>query len=317
MIDMTSETTPTAPVTTTPVTAAASGTWTLGDRTVHRIGFGTMRLPQTGPALVPHAVPRDREQALRVLRRAVELGVNHIDTAAFYFSRLRSANELINRALAPYGDDLVIATKVGPARGLDGEWAEHARTPERLRAQVEQNLRELGRDHLDLVNLRIHSTDSVAERFGALAELRQAGLIRHLGLSNVRPHQLAEAQAIAPVVCVQNPYGIGASPEQDELLRLCGEQGIAFVPFYAIAGAGREGGASGASEAEPTQVRAVAEARGISTAQVRLAWTLHRGPHVLAIPGTGDVAHLEDNIAAGELRLTAEELALLDEAHAG
>nr|WP_097240465.1 oxidoreductase [Streptomyces sp. 1331.2] len=314
---MTSETTPTAPVTTTPVTAAASGTWTLGDRTVHRIGFGTMRLPQTGPALVPHAVPRDREQALRVLRRAVELGVNHIDTAAFYFSRLRSANELINRALAPYGDDLVIATKVGPARGLDGEWAEHARTPERLRAQVEQNLRELGRDHLDLVNLRIHSTDSVAERFGALAELRQAGLIRHLGLSNVRPHQLAEAQAIAPVVCVQNPYGIGASPEQDELLRLCGEQGIAFVPFYAIAGAGREGGASGASEAEPTQVRAVAEARGISTAQVRLAWTLHRGPHVLAIPGTGDVAHLEDNIAAGELRLTAEELALLDEAHAG
>ncbi|MGW3073231.1 oxidoreductase [Kitasatospora sp. NPDC001132] len=306
----------TAPATagTAPVTAAASGTWKLGDRTVHRIGFGAMRLPQTGPALVPHAVPRDREQALRVLRRAVELGVDHIDTAAFYFSRLRSANELINRALAPYSDDLVIATKVGPGRGLDGEWVEHARTPERLRAQVEQNLRQLGRDHLDLVNLRILGTDSVAERFGALAELRQAGLIRQLGLSNVHPHQLAEAQTIAPVVCVQNPYGIGATSEQDELLRICGEQGIAFVPFYAIAGAGRQDGAGGT---EPAQVLAVAESRGVSTAQVRLAWTLHRGPHVLAIPGTGDVAHLEDNIAAGALRLSAQELALLDEAPAG
>ncbi|MFJ8624028.1 aldo/keto reductase [Kitasatospora sp. NPDC093550] len=297
------------------VTAAAAGTWTLGDRPVHRIGFGTMRLPQTGPALVPHAVPRDREQALRVLRRALELGVNHFDTAAFYFSALRSANELLNRALAPYGDDLVIATKVGPARGIDGHWAEHARTPERLRAQVEQNLRQLGRDHLDLVNLRVVGTDSVAERFGALAELRQAGLIRRLGLSNVHPEQLAEARAIAPVVCVQNPYGIGASAAQDELLRLCGEQGIAFVPFYAIAGAGREGGTGETGGTEPAQVRAVAEARGVSTAQVRLAWTLHRGPHVLAIPGTGDVAHLEDNIAAGALRLSAEELALLDEAH--
>ncbi|MFJ6623460.1 aldo/keto reductase [Kitasatospora sp. NPDC091335] len=316
---MTSASTATATVAATvtvgaTVTAAASGTWRLGDRTVHRIGFGTMRLPQTGPALVPHAVPRDREQALRVLRRAVELGVDHIDTAAFYFSPLRSANELINRALAPYSDDLVIATKVGPGRGVDGAWAEHARTPGQLRAQVEQNLRQLGRDHLDLVNLRVLGTDSVAERFGALAELRQAGLIRRLGLSNVHPHQLAEAQAIAPVVCVQNPYGIGASPAQDEVLRICGEQGIAFVPFYAIAGAGREGGAG---DAEPAQVRTVAEARGVSTAQVRLAWTLHRGPHVLAIPGTGDVTHLEDNIAAGALRLSAEELALLDEAHTG
>ncbi|MFD4534909.1 aldo/keto reductase [Kitasatospora sp. NPDC058397] len=307
---MTSGTTP-APAA---VTAAASGSWTLGDRTVHRIGFGTMRLPQTGRALVPDAVPRDREQAVRVLRRAVELGVNHLDTAAFYFSPLRSANELINRALAPYADDLVIATKVGPGRGLDGEWVEHARTPERLRGQVEQNLRQLGRDHLDLVNLRIVGTDSIAERFGALAELRQAGLIRHLGLSNIHPHQLAEAQAVAPVVCVQNPYGIGASPEQDAVLRLCGEQGIAFVPFYAIAGAGRESGTGGA---EPAQVRAVAQARGVGPAQVRLAWTLHQGPHVLAIPGTGDLAHLEDNIAAGALRLSPEELALLQEAHTG
>ncbi|MFD7594534.1 aldo/keto reductase [Kitasatospora sp. NPDC059812] len=311
---MTSGTTPAPAGAPAAVTAAASGSWTLGDRTVHRIGFGTMRLPQTGRALVPDAVPRDREQAVRVLRRAVELGVNHLDTAAFYFSPLRSANELINRALAPYADDLVIATKVGPGRGLDGEWVEHARTPERLRGQVEQNLRQLGRDHLDLVNLRIVGTDSIAERFGALAELRQAGLIRHLGLSNIHPHQLAEAQAVAPVVCVQNPYGIGASPEQDAVLRLCGEQGIAFVPFYAIAGAGRESGTGGA---EPAQVRAVAQARGVGPAQVRLAWTLHQGPHVLAIPGTGDLAHLEDNIAAGALRLSPEELALLQGAHTG
>ncbi|MGW2255911.1 oxidoreductase [Kitasatospora sp. NPDC001660] len=298
------------------VNAAASGTWTLGDRTVHRIGFGAMRLPQTGPALTPHAVPRDRDQAIAVLRRALELGVNHIDTAAFYFSPLRSANELINRALAPYPDDLVIATKVGPARALDGTWAEHARTPEGLRAQVEENLRQLGRDHLDLVNLRIHGADSIAERFGALAELRRAGLIRHLGLSNVRPHHLAEARAIAPVVCVQNPYGIGASPEQDEVLRLCTEQGIAFVPFYAIAGAGHERGAD-AGTGEPPQVEAVAQAHGVSTARVRLAWTLHRAPNVLAIPGTGDLAHLADNIAAGTLKLTADDLALLDAAHTG
>ncbi|MFJ2579400.1 oxidoreductase [Kitasatospora aureofaciens] len=299
------------------INAAASGTWTLGDRTVHRIGFGTMRLPQTGPALTPDAVPRDRDQAIAVLRRAVELGVNHIDTAAFYFSPLRSANELINRALAPYPDDLVIATKVGPARGLDGSWEEHARTPERLRAQVEENLRQLGRDHLDLVNLRILGTDSIAERFGALAELQKAGLIRHLGLSNIRPHHLAEARDIAPVVCVQNPYGIGASAEQDEVLRLCGEQGIAFVPFYAIAGAGRERGTGAAGTGEPPQVEAVAKAHGVSAAQVRLAWTLHRGPHVLAIPGTGDLAHLADNIAAGALHLSADDLALLNAAHAG
>ncbi|MQS10900.1 oxidoreductase [Streptomyces kaniharaensis] len=309
MIRMTTDTS------TTTVNAADSGTWTLGDRTVHRIGFGAMRLPQTGPALIPDAVPRDRDQAIAVLRRALELGVNHIDTAAFYFSPLRSANELINRALAPYRDDLVIATKVGPARTLNGGWAEHARTPEQLRAQVEENLRQLGRDQLDLVNLRILGTDSIAERFGALAELRQAGLIRHLGLSNIHPHHLAEAQAIAPVVCVQNPYGIGASAQHDEVLRLCGEQGIAFVPFYAIAGAGRERGTAFAGEAELPQVEAVAQAHGVSTAQVRLAWTLHRGPHVLAIPGTGDLAHLTDNIAAGSLRLSADELALLDAAH--
>ncbi|MDN0201202.1 aldo/keto reductase [Streptomyces sp. S.PNR 29] len=293
------------------ITAAASGTWKLGDRTVNRIGFGTMRLTQHGEAFAPDAVPRDRDQAVAVLRRAVEWGVNHIDTAAFYFSSLRSANELINRALAPYPDDLVIATKVGPGRDPSGDWLPHA-TPGQLRGQVEENLRQLGRDHLDVVNLRIVGTDSIAERFGALADLRDAGLIRHLGLSNVHPHHLAEAQAIAPVVCVQNMYGIGASPAQEELLRICGVQRVAFVPFYSIAGSGRT---AGAPAEESGELQAIARAREVSTAQIRLAWTLHRGPHVLAIPGTGDLGHLAQNVAAGSLRLSGDELTVLDSLH--
>ncbi|MCX5195275.1 oxidoreductase [Streptomyces sp. NBC_00249] len=297
------------------ITAAASGTWKLGDLEVNRIGFGAMRLPQSGHALIADAASSDRGRAIAVLRRAVELGVNHIDTAAFYFSPLRSANELINSALGgPYPDDLVIATKVGPGRDPSGEWNAHARTPEGLRGQVEENLRQLGRDHLDLVNLRVLGTDSVAERFGALAELREAGLIRHLGVSNVTPEQLAEAREIAPVVCVQNPYGIGMRPDQDEFVRSCGEQGIAFVPFYSIAAAGRE---TGASPAESEELLSVARAHGASPAQVRLAWVLHRGPHVLAIPGTGNPDHLEANVAAGALSLSDEDLAVLDAVHHG
>jgi aryl-alcohol dehydrogenase-like predicted oxidoreductase len=292
-------------------TAAASGTWKLGDRTVNRIGFGAMRLTQHGEAFAADAVPRDRDQAIGVLRRAVELGVNHIDTAAFYFSPLRSANELINRALAPYPDDLVITTKVGPGRDPSGQWMPHA-TPEQLRGQVEENLRQLGRDHLDVVNLRIVGTDSIAERFGALAELREAGLIRHLGLSNVRPHHLAEAQTMAPVVCVQNMHGIGASFEQKEFLDLCGEQRIAFVPFYSIAGTGRT---AGATTDDSSKAHTIACARGVSAAQIRLAWTLHQGPHVLAIPGTGDLDHLAQNVAAGSLRLSEDELTVLDTLH--
>ncbi|WP_404959968.1 aldo/keto reductase [Streptomyces sp. 147326] len=287
------------------ITAAAAGTWPLGDLTVNRVGFGAMRLTH-----LADGSPSDRERVTGVLRRAVELGVNHVDTASFYFSPLRSANELINRALAPYADDLVITTKVGPGRDAAGQWwwAE----PGQLRAQVEENLRQLGRDHLDVVNLRIprrETTGSIAAHFGALAELRTAGLIRHLGISNARPDHLAEAQAIAPVVCVQNPYGIGSPAEDHAFLDACGEQGIAFVPFFAIAGAGKEAGAS--AEDSP-EVLALAEAHGVSAAQLRLAWTLSRGPHVLAIPGTGNPDHLVENVAAGSLRLTADEVALLD-----
>jgi aryl-alcohol dehydrogenase-like predicted oxidoreductase len=297
-------------VTIETITAASAGTWKLGDLTVNRIGLGAMRL--TGSGVFDRSAPSNRDRSLTVLRRAVELGVNHIDTAAFYFSRLRSANELINSALAPYPDDLVITTKVGPGRDPSGEFLPWA-TPEQLRGQVEENLRQLGRDHLDVVNLRTFGADSIAEHFGALAELREEGLIRHLGLSNVKTKQLAEAQAIAPVVCVQNRYGIDSRlAGADEVLRACGEQGIAFVPFYAIAGDGREAGATGADREE---LLAVARAHGATAAQVRLAWTLQRGPHVLAIPGTGNPDHLVANIAAGALRLSAEELALLEPLH--
>jgi pyridoxine 4-dehydrogenase len=253
--------------------------------------------------------PSDRRQSVAVLRRAVELGVNHIDTAAFYFSPLRSANELINAALAPYPDDLVIATKVGPWRDTWGAWQGMAR-PDQLRGQVEENLRQLGRDHFDLVNLRTLSVSKpVGEHFAALAVLRDAGLIRHLGLSNVTVEQIDEALAIAPVAAVQNRYSIDSRrPEADDVLRACAARGIAFVPFFAIVGEEREGGKR-AGELEP--VLAVARAHGATPAQVRLAWTLAQGEHVLAIPGTSSLAHLTENVAAGALRLTEDELALL------
>ncbi|MEV7980215.1 aldo/keto reductase [Streptomyces sp. NPDC086519] len=289
------------------ITADAFGTWELGDLPVHRLGFGAMRL--TGSAAFHHGTPSDRDRSIAVLRKALELGVNHIDTAAFYFSALRSANELINTALSPYPDDLVIVTKVGPYRDYSGEWATSAR-PDQLRGHVEENLRQLGRDHLDVVNLRRMRQDSIAEHFGALAELREAGLIRHLGVSDVEVRHLDEALAIAPVVCVQNRWGLDSTdPATGELVRVCGERGIAFVPFFAVAG---DGGALGATDHHDEEVLAVARAHDATAAQIRLAWTLHQGPHVLAIPGTGNPDHLAENVAAGAIRLTEDELARLD-----
>lgn len=180
-----------------------------------------------------------------------------------------------------------------------------------MRGQVEENLRQLGRDHLDVVNLRIMNRpgESLAERFGWLAELRDAGLIRHLGISNVRPDHLDEAEAIAPVVCVQNSYAIDTSRQDDAFIQTCADRGIAFVPFFAIAGTSRE---TGAASNHPAAVQAVAAAHNASEQQIRLAWTLHQSPNVLAIPGTGDPAHLEENIAAGAIKLTPEELVSLN-----
>jgi pyridoxine 4-dehydrogenase len=303
------------------IDASVAGQWRLGDRVVNRMGFGSMRL----------TVRNDRELAVRVLRRAVELGVDHIDTAAFYFSPggildgeagdVRYAAELIRDGLRPYPKGLFIATKVGPDRLPDGSWGE-AFTAERLRHQVEDNLRRLGVEALDLVNLRIvrpAEPDEVAERFGMLAEMRAEGLIRNLGLSNVRWEHVEAARRIAPVVCVQNAFAADLRRHL-ELLRKCGAEGIAFVPFFTIAGATREDGpqpraaieARAGDEGGGAEWR-IAAARGVTGHQVRLAWTLQQGRHVLAIPGTGDVAHLEENIAAGALRLTAEEMAEIDQ----
>lgn len=292
------------------ITADAAGTWKIADLTVSRMGFGAMRL--TGTAAFHLGTPTDRDRSIAVLHRAIELGVNHIDTAAFYFSQLRSANEIINSALAPYPDDLLIATKVGPYRDYCGEWGTSAR-PDQLRGHVEENLRQLGRDHLDLVYLRRMRQESVAEHFGALAELREAGLVRHLGLSDVEPHHLAEAQAIAPVSAVENRFGLDShNPATHELLRVCGEQGIAFVPFFAVAG---KQGPQAAGDSHDEEVLAVARAHDATPTQVRIAWTLHQGPHVLAIPGTSNPDHLAENVAAGALRLTDEELRRLDALH--
>ncbi|MFI2104319.1 aldo/keto reductase [Isoptericola sp. NPDC019693] len=304
---------PTTPSTgsTTP-DAGAAGTWQLGDRTVNRLGFGAMRLVGT----LGNPVPRPREDSIAVLRRAVELGVNHVDTAAFYFFPTRSANELIGAALQPYADDLVITTKIGASQSRDGAFEPYAR-PDQLRSQVEENIRQLGRDHLDVVNLRwgnglVREAGSVAEHVGALADLRDAGLVRHVGVSNVLPEQLEEALSVTPVVCVQNRYGL-TERDDDGLLARCGELGIAFVPFFSM-GAAMPGAVPGgtADETGAAQVAAVAARHGATPAQVRLAWTLHRGPHVLAIPGTGDVAHLEQNVAAAALVLDDADLAVLD-----
>ncbi|RGD59271.1 aldo/keto reductase [Kitasatospora xanthocidica] len=291
------------------MSAALAGTWKLGDLEVNRVGYGAMRLTGNGMLGNSDGVPIDRDVAVRLLHSAFEQGVNHIDTAAFYFSPLRSANELINRALASWRDDVVVVTKVGPGRDPSGEWLTLAR-PDQLRGQVEENLRQLGRDRLDVVNLRSNGRDSIAEHFGALAELREAGLVRHLGLSGVRPEHVAEAQAIAPVVCVQNSYSLDCRrADESGLVDLCRERGIAFVPFFAVSGLRRE---AAAAQEHDARVHTVARAHGATPAQVRLAWTLHRGPHVLAIPGTTNPAHLTENIAAGALHLTGEDLALLD-----
>ncbi|WP_426518261.1 aldo/keto reductase [Diaminobutyricibacter sp. McL0618] len=281
----------------------ASSVWRLGTLRVSRIGFGAMRLASaaafgTGPS-------RDRAESIAVLRRARELGVTHFDTAAFYFSGRRSANELINAAFPDHDDDLVIATKVGPARNASGEWVDPAR-PDQLRGQVEENLRQLGRDHLDLVYLRALGSGSVSELFGALADLQAEGLIANLGVSNVSTAQLSEAADIAQVVSVQNRFGLDQrTAEAVAVLAETTRRQIAFVPYFAMAGKAGERGRT--DETNPV-VTDIANRHGATASQIRLAWTLHQGPNVLAIPGTGDLNHLEQNVAAATIHLTHEEL---------
>jgi pyridoxine 4-dehydrogenase len=278
------------------------GSYRVAGLELTRVGYGAMQL--AGPGVF--GPPADRDAAIAVLRAAVDLGINHIDTADFYGPHL--TNELIREALAPYPDELHIVTKVGARRDDRGGWLP-ARTPAELRAQVHDNLRHLGVDVLDVVNLRVgggedgHSPEpgSIAEQFGALAELRQQGLIRYLGVSTVSAQQLAEARSIAPVVCVQNFYNI-ARREDDALVDATARQGIAYVPYFPL---------GGFTPLQSETLNTVAKRLGATALAVALAWLLQRSPNMLLIPGTSSVAHLRENVAAAALGLPADVIAEL------
>jgi pyridoxine 4-dehydrogenase len=284
----------------TSVTAPPGGTYQLGDLTVSRVGYGAMQL--AGPHVF--GPPADRDGAVAVLREAVALGVTHIDTSDYYGPHV--TNEIIREALHPYPADLHIVTKVGARRDDQGGWPP-ARTPAELREQVHDNLRRLGLEALDAVNLRVGGMSapepgSIGEQFAALAELRDQGKIRHLGLSTVTADQLAEAQAIAPVACVQNLYNL-AQRADDPLVELTARQGIAFVPYFPL---------GGFSPLQSGELDAVATQLGTSAQAVALAWLLHRSANILVIPGTASAGHLRENVAAGSLKLDGEALGRLD-----
>jgi pyridoxine 4-dehydrogenase len=280
--------------------AAAGGEFLLGgDRPVNRLGFGAMRLALGGSI-------RDPKVAIQVLRRAVELGVNHIDTAGFYGTGSLRSHELIREALWPYVDELVLATKVGPLLSGDGLPAGHA-APADLRGLVEDDLRRLGQDRLDLVYLRVGGLEraggeSIGERFGALAELRDEGLIRHLGVSNVDAAQLEEARSIAPVAAVQNQFHINYRRDSD-VLSLCERDGIAYVPYFPLGG--------GKERIDLDGLAPVAARYHSAATQIALAWLLAVSRVTLAIPGTSSPDHLVANIASAGLSLTPADLAEL------
>ncbi|MFG3340910.1 aldo/keto reductase family oxidoreductase [Glycomyces sp. NPDC048151] len=276
------------------------GTWTLGDLEVTRFGYGAMQL--AGPWVM--GPPADRKEALAVLREAVDLGITHIDTSDAYGPRF--TNELIHEALHPYSDSLRIVTKVGATRDEQGGWPT-ARRPEDLRRQVHDNLRSLRLEALDLVNLRLGNAEgpqpgSLAESFEALVELRQEGLIRHLGVSNATEEQVVEAQRIAPIVCVQNMYNL-AHRHDDELVDRLAAEGVAYVPFFPL---------GGFTPLQSSALAAVAARLEAAPMSVALAWLLRRSPNMLLIPGTSSVAHLRENIAGSGLSLSMEDLAELD-----
>jgi pyridoxine 4-dehydrogenase len=276
------------------------GTYLVGDLELARVGYGAMQL--AGPGVF--GPPADRDAAIAVLRAAVEAGVNHVDTADFYGPYV--TNEIIREALAPYPEDLHIVTKVGARRDERGGWP-HARTPAELREQVYDNLRNLKLDALDVVNLRVGGFEApedepIAEQFGTLAELRDAGLIRHLGLSMVSAAQLAEAQSIAPVVCVQNMYNI-ARRADDALVDRTAREGIAYVPYFPL---------GGFNPLQSRTLHQVADRLDTTPMRVALAWLLHRSPNILLIPGTSSLDHLRENLDAASLTLPADALAELD-----
>ena len=281
-------------------TSLPGGTWKLGDLTVTRFGYGAMQL--AGPGVM--GPPSDPAAARAVLREAVELGITHIDTADAYGPHV--TNRLIREALHPYPEALHIVTKVGATRDQHGGWPP-ARDPEALRRAVHENLETLGLETLDLVNLRLGDAHgpqpgSLAEPFATLLDLQQQGLIRHLGLSNATPEQVAEARAMAPIVCVQNMYNL-AHRHDDALIDMLAAAGIAYVPFFPL---------GGFTPLQSSALSAVAGRLGATPMSVALAWLLQRSPAILLIPGTSSVAHLRENVAGAGLELGDEDLAELD-----
>ncbi|NWD25288.1 aldo/keto reductase family oxidoreductase [Pseudomonas yamanorum] len=276
-------------------------TFTLGDRSVNRIGYGAMQL--AGPGVF--GPPKDRDAALAVLREAVAAGVNHIDTSDFYGPHI--TNQIIREALHPYKDDLTLVTKVGARRSDDGGWL-NASSKAELTQAVHDNLSNLGLDVLDVVNVRaMHGVmgtaeGSIEEPLSVIAELQQQGLIRHIGISNVTPTQVAEARKLVRFVCVQNLYNI-AHQHDNALIDELAQDGIAYVPFFPL---------GGFSPVQSAVLSNVAQRLGVTPMQLALAWLLRRSPNILLIPGTSSVTHLRENIAVGELQLSDEVVAELN-----
>jgi aryl-alcohol dehydrogenase-like predicted oxidoreductase len=277
------------------------GTYTLGDRTVHRLGYGAMQL--AGPGVF--GPPKNRDAALAVLREAVASGVDHIDTSDFYGPHV--TNQLIREALAPYANNLVIVTKIGARRSDTGGWLP-AFSPEELTQAVHDNLRNLGLDVLEVVNLRIMfdvhgpAEGSIEAPLAALAELQRQGLVRHIGLSNVTPAQVAQGRSICRIACVQNQYNL-VHRNDDALIDDLARDGIPYVPFFPL---------GGFTPLQSSGLSDVAQRLGATPMQVALAWLLRRSPNILLIPGTSSVGHLRENLAAGKLELPADAIEALD-----
>jgi pyridoxine 4-dehydrogenase len=273
--------------------------------TVNRMGYGAMQLAGRDGNKLVWGPPRDVDGAIALLREAVASGVNHIDTADFYGPHV--TNQIIRKALSPYPDGLVIVTKVSARRGEDGSWIP-AFSREDLTAAVHDNLRNLGLDALDVVNLRSMlsiqepAEGSIEAPLTVLAELQQKGLLRHIGLSNVTPAQIAEAQRIAPIVCVQNHYNL-AHRSDDALVASLARQGIAYVPFFPL---------GGFTPLQSAALSDVAARLGATPMQVALAWLLQRSPNILVIPGTSSIQHLRENLQASKLRIPSDAIADLD-----
>jgi len=278
----------------------SAGTYTLGDRTVNRLGYGAMQL--AGPHV--YGPPKDRDAAVAVLRAAVENGVNHIDTSDFYGPHV--TNQIIREALHPYGNDLTIVTKIGAVRGSDASWLPAFSAAELTKA-VEDNLRNLGLEVMDVVNMRIMfgmepTEGSIEAPLTALAELQRRGLVKHIGLSSVTPTQVAEGRKLVDIVCVQNQYNL-AHRGDDALVDELAAAGIAYVPFFPL---------GGFAPLQSSTLSEVAARLGATPMQVALAWLLQRSPNILLIPGTSSVSHLKENLATSDLVLPAEEIAALN-----